>query len=158
MIERGRGRYMATTDQSSGLKRPKRRAAVRTLAAVTLLILGATAAASTCSMPGLPEKLSKPTDGPLTSGFGMRFHPLLNMRRLHDGLDYAAPAGTAVRAVEDGVVTIRNYRGDDGNTVEVDHGDGLTTVYSHMRTFNAPGEGECIRKGDLIGPVGCMGL
>jgi carboxyl-terminal processing protease len=117
-----------------------------------------TAGGAACPMPGLPDALGKPTDGALTFGFGQRFQAAPNDWRLHDGVDFVAPVGTRVTAVEDGVVISIGHRGGDGRTVEIAHGKGLASSYSHLSEIVASVEGQCIKKGEVIGHVGCSGL
>lgn len=92
----------------------------------------------------------------LTSGFGLRRHPLLGGIRLHSGLDLAAPAGTAVVATSDGVVSVADWSGGYGLLVAVDHGGGVQTRYGHLSRMNVAG-GQPVRKGDVIGFVGSTG-
>ena len=68
----------------------------------------------------------------VSSGFGMRLHPILQQWRAHKGVDYAAPAGTRVRAVGDGVVEFAGRQGGYGNVVIVRHDGGITTAYAHL--------------------------
>ncbi|WCC79747.1 peptidoglycan DD-metalloendopeptidase family protein [Cutibacterium equinum] len=80
--------------------------------------------------------LSKPLNGPVTSPFGMRFHPILHVWKLHTGVDFGAPCGTPVGASAPGKVIFAGYVGGYGNRVEVDHGviagKHVTTTYSHL--------------------------
>ncbi|HEV2147853.1 MAG TPA: peptidoglycan DD-metalloendopeptidase family protein [Longimicrobiaceae bacterium] len=88
-----------------------------------------------------------------------RFHPILKKARPHNGIDYAAAAGTPIRAVGDGVVAKAGWGGGYGNVVEIRHSRGYTSRYAHMRGF-ASGirPGVRVRQGDLIGYVGSTGL
>ncbi len=88
-----------------------------------------------------------------------RFHPILKRTRPHNGVDFAAPAGTPVRAAGDGVVTHAGWEGDFGNQVALQHGGGLVTTYSHLRAV-ARGlrRGTEVRQGQVIGWVGQTGL
>ena len=93
----------------------------------------------------------------LTSGFGMRGHPLLGGRRAHSGIDLAAPAGSPIVATSDGQVSWADWAGGYGIAVAVEHGGGYQTRYAHMSRVNvAPGQQ--VRKGDVIGYVGSTGL
>lgn len=98
-----------------------------------------------------------PVTGPITGVFGSR--RILNgkPRRPHFGVDIAAPAGTPVKAAADGVVAVAStdmyYT---GGTVLLDHGYGLTTVYSHMKEVRVRA-GTRVRQGDVIGAVGATG-
>ena len=93
----------------------------------------------------------------LTSGFGTRFHPILQTRRAHTGVDYAAPTGTPVISVADGVVTESSYQGAYGNMVVVQHNARQSTVYAHLSRMNVK-RGQGIKQGDVIGAVGTTGL
>ncbi|MFV0296182.1 MAG: M23 family metallopeptidase [Hyphomicrobiaceae bacterium] len=95
----------------------------------------------------------------LTSGFGMRFHPLLNQRRLHSGIDWAARPGTPVVASGNGTIEEARYRGSYGNYVRIRHANGYQTAYGHMRGI-AQGihPGDRVRQGEVIGYVGSTGL
>ena len=73
----------------------------------------------------------RPVSGRITSGFGMRFHPILKQNRMHNGIDFAAPTGTPIVSVAPGVVLSAGYRRGYGNTVVIDHGGGMSTLYAH---------------------------
>ena len=95
----------------------------------------------------------------ISSGFSYsRLHPVHKVRRPHTGVDYAAPAGTPVRAVADGVVTFRGWGGGGGNTLKIKHAGNLVTGYLHLRGF-AKGitVGTRVQQGQLIGYVGSTG-
>lgn len=88
-----------------------------------------------------------------------RLHPILKIRRAHHGVDYAAPAGTPVVAIADGVVIFKGWGGGGGNTLKIKHSQGLTSGYLHLRGF-AKGiqNGSRVSQGQLIGYVGSTGL
>ncbi len=95
----------------------------------------------------------------ISSGFYYsRLHPVHKVRRPHTGVDYAAPSGTPVRAVADGVVTFRGWGGGGGNTIKIKHAGNLMTGYLHLRGF-AKGivVGARVTQGQLIGYVGSTG-
>lgn len=100
-----------------------------------------------------------PVKGVLTSKFGMRFHPIKKTERLHAGVDWAAPTGTAIHAAFSGKVTYRDVRGGYGNFIELTHKEGITSRYAHMHEY-ADGIqlGSVVQAGDLIGYVGTTGL
>ena len=108
---------------------------------------------------GIGYGLSVPVAGTLTSGFGPRVHPVLHQARAHNGVDWAAPTGTPVRAAASGKVTRMGDGGGYGNVVYVDHADGMQTRYAHLSGF-APGlkQGATVAAGDLVGQVGTTGL
>jgi len=106
--------------------------------------------------------LRKPVRGNnvrLTSGFGLRYHPILKRRRMHNGIDWAAPTGTPIIAAGNGVVDMARRYGANGNYVRIKHPNGYVTTYSHMHRFG-PGirKGVKVRQGKLIGYVGTTGL
>lgn len=96
----------------------------------------------------------------LTSRFTHnRRHPILGNRRPHLGVDYAAPTGTPVKAVGDGVVTKRGWAGGYGNQIILRHTAGLESMYAHLSGY-ARGlkQGQRVRQGQVIGFVGSTGL
>jgi murein DD-endopeptidase MepM/ murein hydrolase activator NlpD len=95
--------------------------------------------------------------GRITSGFGMRFHPILGFSRMHQGVDLAAPYGTPIVAASDGVVRFAGWHGGHGNFVQIAHAGGLGTGYGHMSSF-VVAPGSVVRQGQLIGYVGATGL
>jgi murein DD-endopeptidase MepM/ murein hydrolase activator NlpD len=87
-----------------------------------------------------------------------RLHPIARVYRPHHGVDYAAPSGTPVHAVADGVVTSRGWAGGGGNTVWIKHARGYQTGYLHLRAFaKGLAVGSRVRQGQLIGYVGSTG-
>jgi len=94
-----------------------------------------------------------PVDGPVVSGFGMRWG------RMHEGIDIAVPAGTPIRAAADGTVVLMQSEAESGgygNFTCLDHGGGLQTCYAHQSAF-AASSGQSVSQGDVIGYVGCTG-
>jgi murein DD-endopeptidase MepM/ murein hydrolase activator NlpD len=93
----------------------------------------------------------------LASGFGMRVHPILKVRKMHQGVDFAAPKGTPIYATGDGVViAVKTVFGGYGKHVEIDHGFGFVTRYAHMNDFKVR-RGQKVKRGDQIGTVGNTG-
>ena len=92
----------------------------------------------------------------VTSGFKMRFHPILQTWRAHLGVDYAAPSGTPVRSVGDGVVDFAGRQGGFGNVVFVKHRNNHTTVYAHLSSV-AVRRGQSVNQGQNLGAVGATG-
>ena len=92
----------------------------------------------------------------LTSGYGMRSHPVLGGRRQHNGVDLAAPTGTPVYATADGRVGMAQWYSSYGNYVQIEHGGQLQTRYAHLSSYTVQ-PGTMVRKGDLIGYVGSTG-
>lgn len=114
---------------------------------------------------GLREKLRAlppaPSGGPseeprVTSGFGTRVDPIDGTTRTHTGVDVAAPEGTPVRAAAGGIVRSAGPRGGYGNAVEIDHGDGLTTLYGHNAQLSVT-EGQKVTAAEVIAAVGSTG-
>lgn len=97
-----------------------------------------------------------PARGRFTSGFGMRRHPIFGVRRMHSGVDIAAPRGTPVVAAGDGTVAYTGWFGGYGKIVIIDHGGGLSTLYAHLSTILTR-PGQRVRKGQLIARVGSTG-
>jgi murein DD-endopeptidase MepM/ murein hydrolase activator NlpD len=96
----------------------------------------------------------------VSSGFNSaRYHPILHRIRAHQGVDYAAPIGTPVRAAGDGVVRFAGVKGGYGNLVEIEHGHGITTVYGHLSRFaHGTHAGARVAQGTVIAYVGMTGL
>ncbi|CAM8632293.1 putative peptidase [Comamonadaceae bacterium] len=92
----------------------------------------------------------------VTSGFKMRFHPILQTWRAHLGVDYAAATGTPVRSVGDGTVDFAGVQGGFGNVVMVKHQNNQTTVYAHLSRINVK-KGQNVSQGQNIGAVGATG-
>lgn len=96
----------------------------------------------------------------ISSGFSYsRMHPILKYRRPHLGVDYAAPSGTPVQAVGDGVITYSKYTRQGGNTVKIKHNGTYTTAYCHLSGFGKGiHQGAHVKQGQVIGYVGSTGL
>ena len=92
----------------------------------------------------------------VTSGFAMRFHPILQTWRAHLGVDYGASTGTPVRSVADGVVEFAGVQNGYGNAVMVRHGGSTTTLYAHLSRINVR-NGQRIAQGENVGLVGATG-
>jgi murein DD-endopeptidase MepM/ murein hydrolase activator NlpD len=99
-----------------------------------------------------------PTSGYLSSSFSRsRLHPLLNIRRPHEGIDISAQPGSPIHATADGKVTYAGYRPGYGWTVEIDHGNGLKTRYAHNQKNLKVRVGDRVRRGDTVAFVGSSG-
>lgn len=92
----------------------------------------------------------------VSSGFAMRFHPILKTWRRHLGVDYAAPTGTPVRTVADGVVEFAGWQNGYGNVIFIRHTGGRVTVYAHLSRINVR-QGQRVEQGQHIGAVGATG-
>lgn len=94
----------------------------------------------------------------VTSGFAMRFHPIKKAWRQHKGVDFGAASGTAIKATSNGHVAFIGTQRGYGNTVELRHRNGITTLYAHMSRFPAGlRKGAKVSQGDVIGYVGSTG-
>ncbi len=92
----------------------------------------------------------------VTSGFAMRFHPILKTWRQHQGIDYGAPTGTAVRTVGDGTVAFAGWQNGFGNVIQIKHNGDRMTVYGHLSRIDVK-RGERVEQGQKIGAVGATG-
>jgi murein DD-endopeptidase MepM/ murein hydrolase activator NlpD len=91
------------------------------------------------------------------SGYGMRFHPILRIRRMHWGQDFTAPRGSKIYATADAVVESTRYSTTFGRVVILDHGYQIKTYYAHLKAFNVK-PGQKVKRGDVIGFEGSSGL
>ena len=107
--------------------------------------------------PRASEGLIWPVSARITSGFGLRIHPILRFARMHRGIDFGASRGTPIHAAADGQVTRAGWAGGYGRQVRLAHESGLATSYSHMSSY-AVAPGTLVRQGQLIGHVGSSGL
>jgi len=92
----------------------------------------------------------------MASGYGMRMHPILKIRKMHEGMDFTAKPGTPIYATGNGRVTRSERSSSFGNVVYIDHGYGYKTVYAHMKKI-ATRKGKKVKRGDIIGYVGNTG-
>ena len=103
------------------------------------------------------SKFSLPVTGLISSGFGWRIHPVTGERKLHKGVDFAAPTGTPIFAAADGLVTDAGWTDDGyGNIVELRHHDGSVTLYAHANSVYVS-KGQTVNKGQAIAQVGTTG-
>ena len=123
----------------------------------------ATQTSAIMTLPGRPGShgFLHPVAGAVTSAFGMRLHPLLKVWKLHDGTDFAAACGTAIRAPFTGVVTRRVFNRAYGNRLFLSHGsvDGVRveTAFNHAARYLVR-PGQRVSRGQVIGEVGSTGL
>ena len=98
-----------------------------------------------------------PSGGPITSGFGWRRHPILKRSRFHNGIDFGARYGSTIRAAHGGRVIMAKWFGGYGNTVIVDRGDGISTLYGHASEIYVS-NGQRVTAGQAIAAIGSTGL
>lgn len=104
------------------------------------------------------DNIQRPVPGVVSSNYGSRFHPILGYTRMHKGFDFKAGYGTPILAVQTGWVRSAGWNsGGYGNQVELTHGAGLSTTYSHMSQVVAR-PGQLVQQGQVIGYVGATGL
>ncbi|WP_172799896.1 M23 family metallopeptidase [Croceicoccus bisphenolivorans] len=101
--------------------------------------------------------LVAPTNGSITSRYGMRRHPILGYKRMHAGVDFRARTGQPIYAVTDGTVNYASRKGGFGNFVRINHGGGLQSGYAHLSRF-AVSSGQRVKRGQVIGYAGSTGL
>lgn len=95
----------------------------------------------------------------ISSGYGMRRHPILGFSRMHKGVDFAAPTGTPVYAAGEGTIGFAGWRGGYGRTVVVRHNGGISTLYAHLSSIpRGIRQGLRVRQGQVIGRVGSTGM
>jgi murein DD-endopeptidase MepM/ murein hydrolase activator NlpD len=105
---------------------------------------------------GAPGSVMWPVSGPITSGFGMRYHPVFGHFMMHTGIDIAAAQGTTIAAAATGRVILAQYAGNCGNMITIDHGGGMATNYCHLSQIFV-GVGQDVARGQAIGAVGMTG-
>lgn len=93
----------------------------------------------------------------LASGYGVRMHPILKVKRMHAGCDFSAPQGTPIFATGNGKIIKARFYKSSGNMITIDHGYGYQTKYLHLSEF-AVKKGQKVKRGDVIGLVGNTGL
>lgn len=108
------------------------------------------------ALPTGGGQLLWPTNGPLTSPYGYRTHPIFGDSRLHTGIDIGAAYGAPVIAADAGVVAYVGAMSGYGNVIVVDHGGGLATTYNHLSAYSVA-SGQQVGRGVPIGNVGCTG-
>ncbi len=102
-------------------------------------------------------KLQWPVIGPVTSGYGMRVHPIFHTYTFHSGIDISVPVGTPVRAPADGVAMYVGWIAGFGKVLILDHGGGLSTVYAHLSSVVVK-VGQRVKTGQIIAYTGTSGL
>lgn len=92
----------------------------------------------------------------ISDPYGSRMHPILKVEKFHNGLDLAAPSGSAILAAADGMVVAAAYSATMGNYIMIDHGSDVYTIYMHASSLSVS-NGAMVKKGDRIGSVGSTG-
>lgn len=92
----------------------------------------------------------------MTSGYGYRYDPFTNKKKLHEGDDFSAKRGTKVVSTADGIIKTSKYYGSFGHYIEIDHGNGYVTCYGHLHKRNVK-KGDKVERGQYIGQVGNTG-
>jgi len=100
--------------------------------------------------------LAWPVSGPVTSPFGWRIHPIFHVRKFHTGIDIGVGYGTPIRAADGGRVIYASWMSGYGNTIIIDHGGSISTLYAHQSSL-VVGSGGLVSKGQVIGFVGSTG-
>lgn len=98
----------------------------------------------------------KPLNGPITSGFGWRKHPIFKVKKMHAGVDIDGVTGDPIKAGGDGKVIYADWRGGYGKCVMIDHGKGIVTLYAHLSKILVK-KGQIVSAGTKIGKVGSTG-
>ncbi len=106
--------------------------------------------------PSSPGKLTRPVPGAVSSGFGKRVHPITGGIKMHNGLDMNAAHGQPIIAAADGKVILSGVKGGYGNTVMIDHGGGMVTLYAHQSKLGVS-VGQSVNRGQVIGWIGSTG-
>ena len=107
--------------------------------------------------PRKKRTFKAPVNAPVSSGFGIRVHPILGDVRMHTGIDFAVGTGFPIKAAGPGVVVWAGPRGGYGNAVIIDHRNGLATLYAHQSKVNVD-VGQKVTTGQVVGFVGQTGL
>lgn len=102
-------------------------------------------------------RFMRPVNCPIGDTFGMRYHPILHVKRPHKGVDFRAPSGTPIHAADRGVVIFSGWFGSFGKVVILDHGGDITTLYAHASRLVVE-RGQTVERGALIAYSGTTGL
>ena len=108
------------------------------------------------SMPSYGGNMIWPISGPITSEFGWRTHPIFGSARFHSGLDIGGDYGMPIHAAASGVVIEAGWIGGYGNTIMIDHGSGVSTLYGHNESL-AVSVGQQVNQGDVVAYCGSTG-
>ena len=108
-------------------------------------------------MPSYGGGMIWPISGPITSEFGWRTHPIFGSARFHSGIDIGGDYGLPIHAAAGGVVIEAGWIGGYGNTIMIEHGSGIVTLYGHNESL-AVGVGQQVNQGDVIAYCGSTGI
>ncbi len=128
-------------------------ALAREEAGIRSAIIAASTPSPSSSAPG---ELARPVPGRVSSGFGKRIHPISKTVKMHNGVDMNANQGDRIIASENGVVILSGVKGGYGNTVMIDHGGGMVTLYAHQSKLGVS-VGQQVTRGQTIGWIGSTG-
>ena len=111
---------------------------------------------SASGAPNATNSFINPTTGTYTSKYGPRIHPITKKQSFHTGQDIAKSYGTKIVAADGGRVVRASYNGAYGNSIVIDHGNGYSTMYAHLQSFNVSA-GDIVTQGQKIGEMGSTG-
>ena len=94
--------------------------------------------------------------GRVTSGFGMRIHPISKVYKMHNGVDIAGETGTEIYAAHDGIVIVSSFDSTNGNFIKIKHDNGFITGYAHLLLRHVR-PGQKVKSGQLIAQMGTTG-
>lgn len=117
---------------------------------------GSTAGNSGTPAPGGKGWGGRPCPGPITSPFGYRIHPIYKTRKMHYGIDIGAGAGTPVKSLGPGKVIFAGWNDGYGNLIKVQHDNGYTSYYAHLKSYNVR-TGQRVGQGSTLGGVNSTG-
>ena len=144
--------------QIAAAERARELAAAQAAAAAARQAAADNAAPPAPAAPSTPDTASMlwPANGPKTSDYGWRMHPIFGTSRFHAGIDIGAGYGASIYAARSGVVVSAGEQSGYGNAVVIDHGDGIATLYAHQSSV-AVYSGQSVSRGEVIGYVGSTG-
>ncbi len=158
-FERMVRRRMAEARRRARMRRVARRVRVRTKSGrmVEKVVTRMERVPDSGPLRAFTGRFGMPVRGRITSGFGVRFHPILRVSRMHTGIDMGAGHGAPIYAAAAGEVVAASHMRGYGNVVIVSHGGGVTTVYAHASRLLVR-SGQRVKRGQVIAAVGSTGL
>ncbi len=124
--------------------------------AIRAQIAAAAAPTTSTEVTTSSSGIVRPVPGAISSGFGVRIHPITGTKRMHNGVDMNASQGDPIRAAKAGSVILASVKGGYGNTVMIDHGGGMVTLYAHQSRIGVS-VGQKVSAGAVIGYIGSTG-